>query len=126
MVCHFSHIVVEREGDIAFVRLHRRRLAEEDVLEFAEEMIRLVVDEGYRKVVLCLERKDLTCLYSVYLAKLVTIRRRLLECGGVFVICEASPEVLGVLDACHLRSHFPCVPDRAAALTLLQRRDAAE
>src|SRR5436309_544562 len=95
----FRHIEVERRGDVFCVRLRRTELQEIDILEFADEVISLIIDQGCRKLVLHLGPGAIDCLYSVFLAKLVKIRRRLIECGGWLVLSGASPEVMSVFEA---------------------------
>jgi hypothetical protein len=118
----FRHLEVERRGDVFWARLRRNQLGEFDVLELADELQTLVVDQGCRQLALRLGPEALECLYSVFLAKLVMIRRRLLECGGLLVLWDAPPDVLGVFEACHLKDHFQFAPDEAAARALLERR----
>ncbi len=110
------HIVVERKGDICFVRLRRPRMNEADILEMADEVIDLIKGQGCRKMTLSLGPGQLECLYSVFLAKLVMIRRIMIEAGGALKLCDATPETIGVFEACHLKELFDFVPDQATAV----------
>jgi anti-anti-sigma factor len=114
-----KHIAVERQGDVFCVRLCKHQMDEPDILEMADEVVALIDKQGCRKMVLSLGPGELDCLYSVFLAKLVMIRRHLTERGGVLKLCEASPETIGVFEACRLADYFEFVPDKATALAAL-------
>ncbi len=64
------------------MRMRDYRMLEADMIEMADEVVGLIEDRGCRKLVFCLGPGDVVCLYSVFLAKLVMIRRHVLEKGG--------------------------------------------
>ncbi len=115
----YRHIVVERKKDVFCVRLRRHQMEETDILEMADELLSLINDQGCRKMVLSMGPKEVECLYSVFLAKLVMVRRQLAENGGALKISEASPETIGVFEACHLKDLFDFVPDQEAGVASL-------
>jgi anti-anti-sigma factor len=119
MEAHFKHIAVEQRGDIFCVSLRKHQMDEADVLAMIDELLDLVDDWGCRKMALSLGPGAVECLYSVFLAKLVTLRRHLLESDGQLRLCDASPETIGVFRACHLDDYFDFLPDQAAALASL-------
>jgi hypothetical protein len=111
------YLDVERIGDVFCVHLRRYDLHEKEVLELSEEMTSLIEDEGCRRMVLSLGLDAPQLLYSVFLAKLVMIRRRLVEAGGApLKLCEATEDVHGVFEACQLTDLFEFYPDRATAV----------
>jgi anti-anti-sigma factor len=112
----YRHIELEREGDAFCVRLKARKLEELEIHEMADEVHALISAEGCRKLVLSLGPGTPLFLYSLFLAKLVGIRRRILEHKGQMRLVEATPEVRAVFDACQLDDYFEFAPDRAAAL----------
>ncbi len=112
------YINVEPVGDVMCVSLKKQRLTEQEVLELADEVVGLV-DGGCRKMVFSLGAGALHCLYSVFLAKLVMFQRMLRERGGALKLCDATPEVREVFQACRLDDLFDFVPDRAAAAAAL-------
>jgi hypothetical protein len=116
-----KHIVVERQNDVFCVRFRRRHMEETDILEMADELLSLIDDQGCCKMVIELGPKELECLYSVFLAKLVMVQRRLAGRGGVLKICNASAATVEVFAACHLKEHFDFVPDKATAVAALGR-----
>src|SRR5437667_10398093 len=112
----YQHIKFEQKQDVFCVRLRRYRLEEQEIIAMADELLSLINDHGCRKMILCLGPGALDCLYSVFMATLVTVRRNLVERGGVLKLCEVSPETLEVFQACHLKQYFDFEPDQAAAL----------
>src|SRR4051794_37922780 len=98
----FHHLEVEEHDGVFCVRLRERRLDETAVDELAEELVSLVTEHDCRKLALSLGPEPLDCLYSVFLAKLVTLRRRVLEHGGVLTLCDVHPHTRRVFEACRL------------------------
>ena len=116
----YRYISVDRKGDAFCVRLRKFRLEEHEIYALTEELLGLISDEGCRKLALSLGPQEPQCLYSVFLAKLITVRRRLMENGGALVLCEASPAVLDVFAACQLQDYFVFTPDMASAVDTLR------
>jgi hypothetical protein len=115
----YQYIEVERHDDVFCVRLRVRRLLENELLEMADELVSLIIDGGCRKLALALGPTAPECMYSVFLAKLIMVRRRLKECGGALRIYGASPDVIGLFEACHLKEFFEFLPDKQAAIDSL-------
>ena len=78
----YRHIDVERQKDVFCVRMRKRKLDETELHEFIDEVLSLIHDEGCRKMALSLGPGSPECLYSIFLAKLFTVRKRLIEAGG--------------------------------------------
>jgi hypothetical protein len=113
----FRHLDVERKNDIFCARLKRHRLDEKAIIELAAELVSLITEQGCRKLVLSLGSDAPELLYSVFLAKLVMVRRRLLEGGGApLKLCEVNANVYGVFEATQLKDLFEFYPDRASAV----------
>jgi hypothetical protein len=119
MESSYRHLNVEVFGDVFFVALKDTRLDETEVYQLADELVSLISDRGCRKMILALGPDSPECLYSVFIAKLLMIRRRIVELGGVIKLCSVSPHVLGVFEACQLTGYFDFLPDKAAALATL-------
>jgi anti-anti-sigma factor len=111
MGCSNRHINVERRGDVFCVQMRSRELHELDIHEMADELTSLVDSEGCRKLALSLGPGNLNCLYSLFLSKLVTLRRRLLEKDGRLKLCDVVPATLDVFEACQLKEYFEFEPD---------------
>jgi anti-anti-sigma factor len=119
MVRPYRYIIVDHKGDVCCVRLQQSQFDESEVYALSEELISLISDQHCRKLALSLGPEAPRCLYSVFLAKLISVRRRALEAGGRLVLCDVSPAVLDVFDACQLREYFDFAPDMAGAIAEL-------
>jgi anti-anti-sigma factor len=116
MTRQYRYIVVDRRGDVFCVRLSKRQFDESEIYSLSEELLSLISEEGCRKMALSLGPGEPQCLYSVFLAKLITLKRCLLERGGALMLCEVSPAVLDVFAACQLRDYFDFAPDLESAI----------
>ena len=116
MAKNYRHLVVERYGNVACVRLAKSRLDENEIHELALELIHLAREGGCPRVALCLGPQTPECLYSVFLAKLISLQRRLESLGGGLKLCQCTSQVIEILDACVLLDRFDIVADPAAAL----------
>jgi hypothetical protein len=117
----YRHLRLEKVDDIDCVHLSERRLNETEVQEFTEDLISLIVDDGCRKLVLSLGPGAPQCLYSVFLARLFTVRRRMQEVHGRFIISDANDDVREVFKAVHLEEFFEFAPDVATAIAALKK-----
>ena len=120
MTRQYRQIIVDRKGDVFCVRLRKLRLDESEIYAFTEELLGLISEQACRKLALSLGPQEPQCLYSVFLAKLITVRRRLLENGGALVMCDVAPAVVDVFAACQLQDYFDFAPDMASAVDLLR------
>jgi anti-anti-sigma factor len=116
MTRQFRLIHVERKNDVFCVHLRQRKLDETDIYALADEMLHLINVEGCRKMVLCLGPEEPQCLYSVFLAKLISVRRQILEKGGALKLCDAGSAVTDVFAACQLQDYFDFAPDEETAI----------
>jgi hypothetical protein len=104
-------ITFERRGDACCARLRSFRLEEAAIHQLAEELLDVAKQEGCSKLALSFGQGTPQCLYSVFLAKIVTVQRHLRQQGGELVLCEVTPEVRSVFEACHLDKQFRFVRD---------------
>lgn len=109
------HILPTQVGDVTCVSLVKHRLAEDELVQMADEVLGLIAG-GCRKMVFSLGPGALECLYSVFLSKLVTFQRVMREHGGTLKLCDVTPEVREVFQACRLDDLFDFAPDQPAAL----------
>jgi anti-sigma B factor antagonist len=112
----YQHIEVERTGDVFCIRLRKPTLDETGLHELSDELNQLLAQEGCRKLVFSLGPEEPQCLYSIFLAKLVSLQRRLKAAGGGLLLCQVGPDTLRIFDACGLASLFTFVPDKATAV----------
>jgi anti-anti-sigma factor len=103
---HYRHIKVDRRGDVFCVRLTRHMLDEMAIHEMFNELRSLVTEEGCRRLALSLGPDRVECLYSVFLAKLITLQRVLRENGGELALCHVQPPVHEIFEACSLDKLF--------------------
>ena len=111
------HIDVERRGDVSCVRLHQPRLEEAAIYELSAELRDLVTNDGCRKMALSLGPESPECLYSIFLAGLITLQRVLREHGGALILCHVQSDVRDIFKSCGLDPLFHFLPDFEAAVT---------
>ena len=111
----WKHIDVDRRGDVCCVRFKQFRIDEPDIPDLASELMTLGSTCGCKRVALSLGPRPPECLYSIFLAKLVTVQRRLAENGCGLVLCDVSPGVHAIFEVCRFAEHFQFVPDFDAA-----------
>ena len=116
MAIKHRQLDVEHQNDIVCAHLRKRKFEETEVQELSDELLSLILDDGCRKLVLSLGPGSPECLYSIFLAKLFTVRRRIGELGGTMKLCDVSDDVIGVFEACHLKEFFEFYPDQASAM----------
>ncbi|HKI38719.1 MAG TPA: STAS domain-containing protein [Gemmataceae bacterium] len=116
------HLIVSQVGDVTCVRLTKHQLVEEEVLQLGDEVLALI-DGGCRKLAFTLGPGALQCLFSVFLAKLVMFQRVMRERGGAMKLCDVTPEVRGVFEACRLHDLFEFTPDLATALAAFAKEN---
>ena len=116
----YRFIAAEQRGDVWCVRLRCARLEEAEVYELANELLGLV-HAGCRHLALSLGPAAPDCIYSVFLAKLMTVQRVLGEQGGAMVLCEVSPVTHTVFEASRLDDQFRFLPDFDAAVAHFAR-----
>ena len=68
---------------------------------------------------LALSLGELTCLYSLLIAKLIKLRRLMSERKGSFKLCNISPEIRDVFESCQLQHYFDLATDCDTAVKAL-------
>jgi anti-sigma B factor antagonist len=113
------HIDVERDGDVLCVRIKERQLDDDLIRAMSDEVEDLVAREKCTKLVLRLG--EITCLYSVLIAKLIKLRRFMSLRGGALKICDVTPEVMDVFVSCQLQTYFDFTRDPLEAITAFKK-----
>ena len=116
MIRPYRHIDIERRGEVFCVTLLQTRLDEAMIYEMAADLRGLVMDGGCRKMALSLGPDSPECMYSVFLAKLISLQRLLREQKGELVLCHVQPVVRDIFAACCLEQLFCFMPDFETAL----------
>jgi hypothetical protein len=117
----YRYLKIERRGEAFCTSLCQTQLDELMVHELAGELHRLVLDDGCRKLALSLGPEAPECLYSVFLANLITLQRELREHQGELVLCYVPPPVREIFAACALEKLFHFLPDYEAAVAHLSQ-----
>ena len=112
----YQQLDYQEQSGVFCVRLKRDNLHEDGLEKLSAEMARLIDEDGCRKMILSLGPGDLECLYSVFLAKLINLQRRLESVGGSMVLTEVSPNTQDVFRATGLDRFFKFYPDQTSAL----------
>lgn len=93
------------------VRLKKLRPEEPELNVISDEILDAQSDAGCPKVALSLGPDKPVLLYSVFLAKLVTLKRVLHEKGCTLLLCDLAPALRQIFVATALESHFAFVKD---------------
>jgi hypothetical protein len=113
---HYRFLQVEWRGDVCCVRLRKPRLEESEIYALSDELAALCTEHHSCKLALSLGPVPPDCLYSVFLAKLMTVQRVLREHNGDLVLCDVNPQVRATFEAVHLAQEFTFVADFNAAV----------
>lgn len=116
----YRFIDVDEQDGVVCVRLRQLILSDQELEALGAEIARLVDEHGSRKLVLTLGPEEPQCLYSVFLAKLVNLQKRLETDGGVLALAQLSPAAMSIFHAAGLDKFFRFFPNAAAARAALQ------
>jgi anti-anti-sigma regulatory factor len=114
MAGSYRTIEVERRGDVSFVRFQSISLGEPALDEMGRELFHLIHVEGCRRLVLMVG--PVNCLYSAFLAKLMIVRRYLLQHEGRLKLCDVPPFLHEIFRVCKLDGLFEFARDHDDAL----------
>lgn len=116
----FKQINFECHDAVHCVRLRHQQYDEIGLEELGAEMARLIDEDNCRKMVLNLGPDDPLCLYSVFLAKLVNLQRRLEKAGGAFALAGLSGTTRKIFEVAGLAKYFQFYPDQDSAVAGLR------
>ena len=117
----FKQLDFEQHGDVYCVRLAHNRFDESGLEELSKEAGRLIDEKGCRKMVLNLGPEDTLCLYSVFLAKLVNLQKRLAAAGGALALAGLSDTTQHIFGVAGLNKFFTFYPDAATAVAAMEK-----
>lgn len=120
MSAPYRQLDVEHLDHALCVHIREPKLPLNQLEELLADLDKLVAEVGGAKVVLLLGPHDPECLYSMFLAKLISVQKRLRQAGGALVLAGASEEVKEIFAACRLLELFDFKVDREAALQSLK------
>lgn len=112
----FRYLSVERHGPVVVAR--PTPLVYDDAMldSLGVEMASLLDVDGCRSIVVVLGPEPPTCLYSVFLAQLLSLKRRLESHGGQLILTNVTEHTRQLLRVTGLEKFFVERPDVAAAL----------
>ncbi len=100
-----SFFTLERTGEVAVIRIRKSTLSEEDNVEqLGFELMQIVDQLGYNRVVLSLKGVD--WVTSSILGKLIHLHRHLRRLDGEMAICDLAPTVQEVMETSRLHTYF--------------------
>lgn len=116
----YRYIEVEQHPPLVCVRLKQRVFSDPELENLGDEIARLVDEQGCRKLVLTLGPPEPQCLYSVFLAKLINLQKRLENDGGALALTNLNPTAMAFFEAAGLETFFRFYPDVATACAALK------
>jgi anti-anti-sigma factor len=116
----FKQIECQWHGAVACIRLLRTQLDEHGLEELVRDFDQLIDEEGCKKLVLTLGPEDPLCLYSVFLAKLVNLQRRLAAGGGNLALAGLSINTQHIFQVTGLDKFFAFYADAGKAVEVLK------
>lgn len=119
----YQQIDVEKSGDAYCVRLRNVEVDEKGLEDLGAEIARVIDEESGRFLVLQLGPNEPMCLYSVFLAKLINLQRRLQKDGGELALTNVSEATRNIFQVAGLEKFFRFFPDRDAAIDAFKRKN---
>lgn len=116
----YQFISFERTGDVVCVRLRSPRVEDQQMEDLGAELNRIIDEEKAHKVVVSLGPEEPDCLISVFLAKLISLKRRLDANRGVLALAHVSEHTRSIFRAAAIEKLFHFYPDQASAVQALQ------
>ncbi|MCI0379039.1 MAG: hypothetical protein L0215_15635 [Gemmataceae bacterium] len=116
----YTQIEVTKHADVSCVRLRHAVYNEMALEELGAELGRLIDEDGCRKMVLNLGPEAPDCLYSVFLAKIANLQRRLQAAGGALALAQLSAFTKDIFRAAGLEKYFQFYPSQERALAALE------
>jgi anti-sigma B factor antagonist len=115
----FQKIAVEAHGDVCCVRLRDLRMDEKGVEEMYAEIVRLIDERQCKGLIVNLGPDEPLCMYSVFLAKMVSLHRRMQAKNGLLALAHLSDDTFKIFQVTGLEKVFSFYPDQEAALKAL-------
>lgn len=92
---------MEPAGDVVVVRFLQPRILDEEIIEYiGEELLRLIEQDGFRRMVL--NFREVEAVATHLLGELLLVQKRLQAAGGRLALCEFQPSLQEVFDILRL------------------------
>src|SRR5262245_18059368 len=96
---------VEPVGNIAVVRFLQPRILDEEIIDYiGQELVRLVQEEGCRRMVL--DFREVDALATHMLGELLAVHKKMKAAGGRLALCEFKPSLREVFELLKLTTVF--------------------
>jgi anti-sigma B factor antagonist len=106
---------VENIGDVTIVTFTDRKILDEQSIQaIGDQLISLVENEGYNK--LLLNFQNVEYLSSAALGKLIALNKKVKGAGGALVLSNISPQIYEVFEITKLDKFFKIKKDEQEAL----------
>ncbi len=115
----YTLIDCQRQEAAVIVQLRHPRLDENQLSTLAEEVLQASREDGCRKLILRFGPRPVECLYSVFLAKLISLQRQLAERQTGLILSEVAPAMFSIFRACRLEEFFLFAETLEQALALV-------
>jgi hypothetical protein len=119
MTAPYRQLNVQPSGTACCLALRNPRLDFAGLDELLADLDTFMAAPPSVRCVFVLGPEEPECLYSMLLAKLVSLQKRLRAAGGDLKLAGASDNVKQIFAACRLLDLFDFQPDRDAALAAL-------
>ena len=102
----YQYLHVERVDAFRVVKLVRPAYDDDALDQMGDELARLLDEEGCRSVILSLGPEDPKCLYSIFLARLVNLKKRLELAGGTLSLTDVSADTKKIFQVAGIEKFF--------------------
>ena len=115
----YQYLDVERHEKTCIVRLVHAQYDDTMLDQMGVELARLLDEDGCRSMILSLGPDEPDCLYSVFLAKLLSLKKRMELSGGQLLLADLGAHTRKILQVAGLEKYFRMFDDTDAALKYL-------
>ena len=115
----YKFISHHQHGDVFCVHFKQTKLEDHELEELGAELGRLIDEENCRKMIVNLGPSDPELLYSLFLAKLIGLHRRLDGAGGGLALAHVSDDARNLFRVAGIEKFFRFYPDQQSALQAL-------
>ena len=102
----YQYLHVERRDAFFIVKLVRPAYDDAALDQMGNELARLLDEEGCRSVILSLGPDDPKCLFSIFLARLVNLKKRLELAGGTLALTDVSVDTKKIFQVAGIEKFF--------------------
>jgi len=110
-----KRITVDKKGDYTIIKFRDTDILDQiNIHEMGKEMYAVV--EKCPGIKMIVDFEGVQYLSSSALGKLITLKRKVEECGGTLKMCRIKPEIMEVFRITKLDTIFDIYPNLCAAI----------